>query len=131
MTIKKLPVANTNRARALRRDSTEAERKLWSLLRSRRLSAYKFRRQFPIGPYIADFACFAHRLVVELDGGQHASAVAYDEARTRCLAAQGWCVRRFWNNDVLANPEGVLTTILAALTNPLPSGEGAERLRGG
>jgi len=127
MTITKRPVANTARARALRRDSTEAERKLWSLLRSRRLSAYKFRRQFPIGPYIADFACFARRLVIELDGGQHASAQSYDEARTRYLESQGWRVLRFWNNDALANPEGVLTMTLEALQNPLPTGEGGER----
>lgn len=127
MTIRKRPIANTSRARALRRDSTEAERKLWSLLCSRRLSAFKFRRQFPIGPYIADFACFAHHLVIELDGGQHAFAHSYDDARTRYLEAQGWRVLRFWNNDALANAEGVLTVILEALQDPLPSGEGGER----
>ncbi|MBL8706265.1 MAG: endonuclease domain-containing protein [Rhodospirillales bacterium] len=131
MTITKRPVANTPRARALRRDSTAAERKLWSVLRSRRSSAYKFRRQFPIGPYIADFACFAHRLIIELDGGQHAQQAPYDDARTRYLEAQGWRVLRFWNNDALATTEGVLTMILDALANPLPSGEGSERMRGG
>ena len=94
MTIKKRPVANTDRARAPGRDSTEAERKLWSALRSRRSSAYKFRRQFPIGPYIADFAGFAHRVIVELDGGQHAQQASYDDARTRHLEAEGFLEQR-------------------------------------
>lgn len=116
MAVKKRPNPSTNRARALRRDSTDAERAMWRLLRSRQLAGHKFRRQLPIGPYIADFACFARKLVVELDGGQHGIAVARDAARTRVIERHGYRVARFWNNDVLENPEGVLTMILAALT---------------
>ena len=104
----------TCRARALRRNSTIAERTLWRLLRSRQLAAAKFRRQVPAGPYVADFVSFGHRLVIECDGGQHADDPS-DETRDVWFAGQGFRVLRFWNNDVLNNPEGVLTTILAAL----------------
>ncbi len=93
---------------------TDAEQRLWSILRSRRLNGYKFRRQRPIGTFIADFACIEHRLVIEVDGGQHAENER-DERRTAALEAEGWRVIRFWNNDVLANPEGVATGILKAL----------------
>ncbi|MCC7049503.1 MAG: endonuclease domain-containing protein [Alphaproteobacteria bacterium] len=115
LAVKKRPNPNTSRARVLRRDSTDAERAMWRLLRSRRLVGHKFRRQLPIGPYIADFACFEGKLVVELDGGQHGIAIARDAARTRAIERHGFRVVRFWNNDVLANPEGVLTMILQAL----------------
>ncbi|HEV7995753.1 MAG TPA: endonuclease domain-containing protein [Stellaceae bacterium] len=101
-------------ARRLRHRSTEAERRLWALLRDRRLAGFKFRRQHPIGNYVADFACTRHRLVVEADGGQHADNVA-DERRTILLERQGWRVIRFWNNDILSNAEGVIETILRAL----------------
>jgi very-short-patch-repair endonuclease len=101
-------------ARRLRRDSTDAERRLWAVLRDRRLAGYRFRRQHPIGDYIVDFVCTKHRLIVEADGGQHADNQA-DEGRTRFLQAGGWRVLRFWNNDVLANSEGVVETILLAL----------------
>ncbi len=101
-------------ARHLRRRATDAERRLWRCLRHRALGGFKFRRQHPIGRYIADFACIQARLVVELDGGQHAAAPA-DAARTRVLQGQGYCVLRFWNNDVLARPQAVLGQILAAL----------------
>ena len=87
---------------------------MWSALRHRRLSRYKFRRQHPIGPYIVDFACTEHALVIELDGGQHADN-AMDMRRTAWLEAQGWKVIRFWNNDVLANTNGVVETILRGL----------------
>ena len=93
---------------------TDAERRLWSILRNRRLSGYKFRRQHPIGPFIADFACIGHRLIIEADGSQHDESVA-DEHRTARLARQGWRVVRFWNNDILANPAGVAQAIVAAL----------------
>ncbi|SRR6266481_3881829 len=102
------------KARRLRQSSTEAERPMWSALRDRRLIRYKFRRQHPIGPHIVDFACTEHRVVIELDGGQHADNTA-DARRTAWLASQGWTVIRFWNNDVLSNTNGVVETILRAL----------------
>jgi very-short-patch-repair endonuclease len=102
------------RARQLRLLSTDAERRMWSALRNRRLLRYKFRRQHPIGQYVVDFVCTEHRLVVELDGGQHANNQA-DMRRTLWLKSQGWKVIRFWNNDVLANTGGVIETILRVL----------------
>jgi very-short-patch-repair endonuclease len=102
------------RARRLRQSSTDAERRLWSALRDRRLSWCKFRRQYPIGHYVVDFACIEHRLVIEVDGGQHAGDPE-DAARTAWLELCGWQVIRFWNNDVLSNTGGVLDTILGAL----------------
>ena len=102
------------RARQLRQDATDAERRLWSALRDRRLSGYRFRRQYPIGPFIADFACTRHQLIVEADGGQHADSEA-DRRRTSWLEGEGWRVLRFWNNDVLANTNGVIETILREL----------------
>jgi len=102
------------RARHLRRQATDAERRLWSALRDRRLSGYRFRRQFPIGPFIVDFACTRHQLIVEADGGQHADSET-DRKRTAFLEAEGWRVLRFWNNDVLANTSGVVETILKEL----------------
>lgn len=98
------------RPRTLRRNATDAEARLWSRLRNRQLAGHKFRRQQPIGPYIADFACPEAMLVVELDGGQHRPET--DAARTASLEQQGYTVLRFWNNDALGNPEGVLETIL-------------------
>ncbi|MBV8120395.1 MAG: endonuclease domain-containing protein [Alphaproteobacteria bacterium] len=103
------------KARKLRQQATDAERRMWSALRDRRLAKYKFRRQHPIGPYIADFACTQFALVVEVDGGQHADSTA-DSRRTTFLQRQGWLVLRFWNNDVLSNTHGVIETILRALT---------------
>jgi very-short-patch-repair endonuclease len=87
---------------------------MWSALRDRRLLRYKFRRQRPIGHYIADFACIEHRLVIELDGGQHADDTA-DAQRTAWLESRDWRVIRFWNNDVLGNTAGVIETILRVL----------------
>ena len=107
--------SRTVRARGLRRDQTDAERKLWSMLRNRQLDGCKFRRQVAIDRYFADFACVDAKLVVELDGGQHADQAEYDAERTRALEASGWRVIRFWNHDVLLEPEGVADTILAAL----------------
>ena len=119
------PVA---RARGLRHRLTDAERVLWHALRNRALAGHKFRRQHPIGPFIADFACPASRLIIELDGGQHADRGKQDDTRTRSLASQGYRVLRFWNNEVLNNVMGVLETIQAELANaphphPLPAGE--------
>lgn len=95
---------------------TDAERRLWSALRSRRLQGFKFRRQHPLGNYILDFACIEHRLVIEADGGQHADNEA-DERRTAWLESEGWRIIRFWNNDILANTEGVLDTVVRILTS--------------
>ncbi len=107
-------------ARVLRRNLTDTERELWRLLRARRFHGHKFRRQHPTGPFIADFACVAGRLIVEADGGQHADSVA-DARRTAWLQARGWRVIRFWNTDILANPEYIANTILAALRDPHPA----------
>lgn len=100
--------------RALRRRQTDAERKLWSFLRGHQMAGYQFRRQAPIGRYIVDFACFAKKLVIEVDGGQHADNQR-DVARTQWLESQGFQVIRFWNNDILANSEGVRRAIEIAL----------------
>jgi very-short-patch-repair endonuclease len=102
-------------ARALRRDMTGTERQLWYLLRGRRLEGWKFRRQHPIGPFIADFACVVARVVVELDGGQHDVRAEADARRTAWLEAQGWQVVRFWNNQVVETEDEVIMQILEAL----------------
>ena len=102
------------KARELRRNSTEAEKQLWLGIR-KTLPHCKWRRQMPVGPYIVDFACFAERLVIELDGGQHAETAEYDADRTSYLQSQGYRVIRFWNNDVLCNMDGVLARIAAEL----------------
>jgi very-short-patch-repair endonuclease len=99
----------TRVARKLRRASTDAEVRLWAHLRSRQLEGAKFVRQFPIGGYVADFACRAAHLAIELDGGQHDDAA--DARRTFVLERFGYRVIRYWNNDVLANTEGVLEAI--------------------
>ncbi len=103
-------------ARTLRRKATDVETIVWRLLRGRRFAGTKFRRQLPIGPFVADFACVQHKLIVELDGGQHAESKA-DTKRDAYLAADGWRVLRFWNNDVIANREGVLERILQVITS--------------
>src|SRR5437762_13978574 len=101
-------------ARTLRRNSTDTERRLWAVLRDRRLAGYRFRRQHPIGNFIVDFACTKHRLIVEADGAQHADNMN-DQRRTALLEDEGWRVIRFWDNDVLTNTEGVIHVILEAL----------------
>lgn len=108
-------------ARALRQASTTAEQLLWRHLRNRQLAGAKFRRQHSLGPYILDFVCLAHGLVVELDGGQHADlqAQAYDQQRTAWLQQQGLRVLRFWNHDVLLQTNEVLAQLLQALTPAL------------
>ena len=122
------PGQKTSFARDLRRRQTDAEASLWAALRNRGLDGCKFRRQFPIGPYVADFACLSHRLVVELDGGQHADAIGQDEARAGFLVESGYRVLRFWNNDALMQRDAVLESISAALAercphpSPLPQG---------
>jgi adenine-specific DNA-methyltransferase len=103
------------RAKKLRRDQTDVERKLWLALRDRRLGGKKFRRQVPIGSYIVDFLCLEQKLIVELDGGQHGEQAAYDDRRTDFLSGEGYRVLRFWNNDAIENFDGVLMTIAEAL----------------
>jgi len=119
-------------ARTMRLNQTDAERLIWRHLRAGRFDGHKFKRQQPLGSYIGDFVCFEAMLIVELDGGQHADQVNEDAERTAWLESQGFRVLRFWNNDVLANTEGVLERILAALSpSPQPSpikGEGGTRI---
>lgn len=109
-------------ARALRHHATDAEQLLWRHLRARQLDGCKFRRQHPVGLYIADFACVEKWLVVELDGGQHASesGLGHDTARTRFLQSEGWHVLRFWNHQVLTELPAVLQVIAQALSTPHP-----------
>ena len=116
-------------ARTLRRNQTETEKRLWRHLRNRGLAGHKFRRQYPIGPYIADFVCRERRLVVEADGGQHMEHAAEDKRRTEFIESLGFMVLRFWNNEVLQDIEAVLNVILSELDAPsspalLPEGEG-------
>ena len=106
---------STARARRLRRDQTDAEKAIWRMLRNRQFAALKFRRQHPIGRYFVDFYCHEKRLVIEIDGGQH--SVARDRERTEYLDARRLTVLRFWNNEVLANPEGVWEVIRVTLEN--------------
>ncbi len=104
------------RAQQLRSIPTDAEIRLWSRLRRKQLHGFRFRRQQPIGPYFVDFFCPKAKLVIEVDGGgQHAMRETKDALRTRWLEERGYRVVRFWNNDVLANTDGVISTILDAL----------------
>jgi very-short-patch-repair endonuclease len=100
---------------------TDVERLLWHALRGRQLNGHRFRRQHPIGSYIADFACIEQQLVLELDGGQHQEQAQYDERRTAYLQVHGWQVLRFWNNDVINNFDGVLFAIAEHLKALPPS----------
>ena len=100
----------------LRSNLTDAERRLWYYLRAGRFEGCKFRRQVPLGRYVVDFLCEEARLIVEVDGGQHAEQVERDAERTQWLSARGYIVLRFWNNDVLGNIEGVLATLSPALS---------------
>jgi very-short-patch-repair endonuclease len=102
------------RAQELRKRMTVAERKLWFVLRDRKFAKFKFRRQVPIGRFIADFVCFERRLVIEVDGGQHADSVS-DRRRDRWFAANGYRVLRFWNNEVMRNLDGVATLLAETL----------------
>jgi len=104
----------TRVARKLRREMTDAERCLWSHLRTSQLCGAKFTRQFPVGDHVVDFACRRLRLAIECDGGQHSGSTT-DEARTRAIEAHGYRVIRFWNHDILANTDGVLETIAAEI----------------
>jgi very-short-patch-repair endonuclease len=118
--MKSSPDKRVPRARRLRREMTDAERKLWGRLRHLELPDTHFRRQATIGPYFADFACHAQRLVVEVDGSQHAEAanMLRDEERSAYLRSGGYRVLRFWNNDVLQRIESVMEAIYSALREP-------------
>jgi len=106
------------KAKELRRNMTEAERLLWHHLRAKQMAGFKFRRQEVIGNYIVDFACLKKKLIIEIDGGQHAENVEYDHKRTRYLERLGFKIIRFWNNEVLRNIGGVLQVILEQLSPP-------------
>ena len=109
--------------RRLRNAPTDAERSLWQRLKNRQLESCKFRRQHPYGDYVLDFVCLERGLVVELDGGQHMDAIAYDERRTLFLEGAQFRVLRFWNNEVFAELDGVLEVIrreLVARATPSP-----------
>ena len=125
------------KARQLREHSTDAEKLLWHHLRNRRLNGWKFRRQFPVGKYIVDFVCQELKLIIEIDGGQHADQITYDLERTRILNSKRYQVVRYWNNEVLGNLTGVLESLTLTLARrrtaqrereleytPSPSGRG-------
>ena len=122
------PADRCSHACELRRAMTEAEHRLWYCLRAHRFMDLHFRRQVPLGGYVVDFVCESRRVVIEVDGGQHAHRRDHDEERTRWLEAQGYRVMRFWNNEVMENTAGVLEVIAAAVTpSPaLPQGGGRE-----
>jgi very-short-patch-repair endonuclease len=111
---KLLAAGTVPRSRALRRSTTDAEKRLWRALREK-LPEAKFRRQVPLGPYFADFVSHSAKLVIEVDGGQHAEQEAQDARRTAFLNGEGYRVIRFWNNEVMEQLEGVLSVIAAAL----------------
>src|ERR1700674_2358553 len=102
-------------ARRLRREQTEWEHSLWSHLRRRQLDGFKFRRQHPIGPFFADFFCPAAKLVIEIDGSQHAVELAHDKSRTEFLREAGYIVLRFWNHEISSEIDTVLQRIADAL----------------
>jgi very-short-patch-repair endonuclease len=115
-----------SRARTMRTVLTPAEQVLWNLLRDRRFSGHKFRRQVPVGPYIADFLSYEARLIVEADGGQHAINDT-DVTRTRWPEAQGFRMLRFWNHEILTQRENVAERLFLALANPSPRSPLASR----
>ena len=113
--------SNIDKARALRHNQTDAQKKLWRHLRARGLAGCTFRRQHPIGPFIVDLVCMDAMLIVELDGGQHTEQHARDASRTEMLESFGYRVVRFWNDDVLLRTEQVLEQVLIALQGAHPS----------
>jgi very-short-patch-repair endonuclease len=100
----------------LRTNQTEAEQRLWYHLRAHRFMGLKFKRQKPMGRYIVDFVCMERQLIIELDGGQHAEQMAYDQHRDAWLRSQGYTVLRFWNNEVMQQLEDVLEQIRCTLS---------------
>ncbi len=125
-----LPTTALENSRRLRKQMTDAELRLWKILRGSRLDGLKFRRQHPIPPYIADFCCIDKKMIIELDGSQHTALT--DAARTRVLQSQGWKIIRFWDHDVLLAAEAVAEAIWNAACgpdphpNPSPDGRGAQ-----
>ncbi len=122
--------------RTLRRNMTEAEQRPWRHLRQRQMGGHRFRRQHPFADYILDFVCLEARLVVEVDGGQHADQAGKDQMRSRFLERAGFRVLRFWNHEVLEELESVKEAIFLALQphphpNLPPEGEGADSQAGG
>ena len=109
-----------NRARKLRSNQTDAERRLWRFLRNRQLCGFKFRRQYPIPPYIADFVCVEAGLIIEIDGGQHLANQLRDAVRARFLESVGYRTVRYWDDDVLLRTSEVLEAILLELGYPSP-----------
>jgi very-short-patch-repair endonuclease len=105
-------------ARELGNSATDAERRLWQRLRRRQLNGFKFRRQRPVGPYVCDFVCLEAPVVVELDGSQHVTQAPYDANRDAFLRSRGFRVLRFWNGDVLSQPDSVVETIFEARYRP-------------
>jgi very-short-patch-repair endonuclease len=111
---------NIRLARILRKTMTDTEQRLWSRPKRKQINGYRFRRQFPLGTYIADFVCLKARLIIEVDGGQHAEQTDHDTMRDHWLASQGFRVLRFWNNDVLHETDAVVEEIVRALKQPPP-----------
>lgn len=103
------------RARELRKNSTDAENLIWFLVRNRQFNGYKFNRQFVIEPYIVDFVCRERHLIIELDGSHHEETILYDQERTEYLEAKGYKVLRFWNHEVLNQTDNVLEVMLQFL----------------
>lgn len=126
-----LPTRTRDNATRLRREMTDAERRLWKHLRAGRLEGFKFRRQHPVPPYVLDFCCVEVGLAIELDGSQHSEA--RDASRSRYLESQGWRIVRFWDNDVLNKTDAVVEAIWNILSRPtlsptpLPEGEGLKQ----
>lgn len=111
------PAINREYARAMRADATKAENMLWQALRRSQLEGMKFKRQVPLDGFIVDFICFEHRLIVEVDGGQHAESEE-DRKRDAHFAASGFRTMRFWNEDIEKNLDGVCREILLAAGKP-------------
>jgi len=114
-------MAATDFARQLRKNSTYAEKLIWRHLRNLNLDGIKFRRQQPLGPYIVDFIAAEKKLVIELDGGQHAANKVLDKDRDQYIESEGYRVLRFWNNEVLQNTEGVLERLRQEILKDTPS----------
>jgi very-short-patch-repair endonuclease len=108
-------------AKGLRKNFTDTEKLLWRHLRAKQMEGYKFRRQEPMGSYIVDFVCQEKKIVIEVDGGQHAVEREKDCERDKWLEGQGYKVLRFWNNEVLTNINGILEVIRNNLNHPLPN----------
>jgi very-short-patch-repair endonuclease len=112
---RRMAASRRGHAKRMRREPTEAEKLFWWEIRDRRLDGHKFKRQFLVGSYIADFVCLESKLIIELDGGQHSETTDYDLKRSAVLQAHGFRVMRVWNADIFTNMEGVIDAVLAEL----------------